>query len=90
MIIISSQIGLHENVVALDYDSEYADLIVNHNLSYETVTLEQGGKGYLYYIIQKERITSNHCRKISQKTLFKKMLKQLHKESMAYVWCKQS
>ena len=45
MIIISSQIGLHENVVALDYDSEYADLIVNHNLSYETVTLEEGGKG---------------------------------------------
>src|SRR5207249_2398915 len=33
--IISPQIGLHENVVALDYDSEYANLIVNHNLSYE-------------------------------------------------------
>ena len=41
--IISPQVGLHENVVALDYDSEYANLIVNHNLSYETVTLEDGG-----------------------------------------------
>jgi DNA polymerase I len=40
--IISPQIGLHENVMALDYDSEYANLIVNHNLSYETVTLEGG------------------------------------------------
>ena len=29
--IISPQIGLHENVVALDYESEYANLIVNHN-----------------------------------------------------------
>ncbi len=29
--IISPQVGLHENVVALDYDSEYANLIVNHN-----------------------------------------------------------
>jgi DNA polymerase, archaea type len=36
--IISPQIGLHENIVVLDYDSEYANLIVNHNLSYETVT----------------------------------------------------
>jgi DNA polymerase elongation subunit (family B) len=43
--IISPQIGLHENVVALDYDSEYANLIVNHNLSYETVSLEEGGRG---------------------------------------------
>jgi DNA polymerase elongation subunit (family B) len=28
---------LHEDVLALDYDNEYANLIVNHNLSYETV-----------------------------------------------------
>ena len=36
--IISPQIGLHENVAVLDYENEYANLIVNHNLSYETVT----------------------------------------------------
>ena len=35
--VITPQIGLHENVLALDYDNEYANLIVNHNLSYETV-----------------------------------------------------
>jgi DNA polymerase elongation subunit (family B) len=34
--IISPQIGLHEDVLLLDYDSEYANLIVNHSLSYET------------------------------------------------------
>jgi DNA polymerase elongation subunit (family B) len=39
--IISPQVGLHENVISLDYDSEYANLIVNHNLSCETVTLKQ-------------------------------------------------
>lgn len=39
--IISPQIGLHENVVALDYESEYANLIVNHKLSYETINLKQ-------------------------------------------------
>jgi DNA polymerase elongation subunit (family B) len=39
--IISPQIGLHENVVSLDYENEYANLIVNHNLSYEPVSLQQ-------------------------------------------------
>jgi DNA polymerase elongation subunit (family B) len=43
--IISPQLGLHENVVSLDYDNEYANLIVNHNLSYETVTLQEQGLG---------------------------------------------
>lgn len=36
--IISPQTGLHENVIVLDYDNEYANLIVNHNLSYETIS----------------------------------------------------
>ena len=35
--IISPQTGLHENVLVLDYDNQYANLIVTHNLSYETV-----------------------------------------------------
>ena len=39
--IIYPQIGLHENVVSLEYDSEYANLIVNHKLSYETINLKQ-------------------------------------------------
>jgi DNA polymerase-2 len=36
--IISPQTGLHESVIVLDYDNEYANLIINHNLSYETVS----------------------------------------------------
>lgn len=35
--IISPQTRLHENVIVLDYDNEYANLILDHNLSYETV-----------------------------------------------------
>jgi DNA polymerase elongation subunit (family B) len=44
--IISPQTGLHENVVVLDYDNQYANLIVSQNLSYETVlsNVEQGNK----------------------------------------------
>ena len=56
--------------MALDYDSEYANLIVNHNLSYETVTLDEGGKGIVIQQQQpnKKTVTPNHSREISQKT----------------------
>jgi DNA polymerase elongation subunit (family B) len=36
--IISPDVGLHENVAVLDYDNEYANLIINHNISYENLT----------------------------------------------------
>jgi DNA polymerase elongation subunit (family B) len=67
--IISPQIGLHENVVALDYDIEYANLIVNHNLSYETVILTRK-RSSCHTTIQRrpKRLAANSSRKISQKT----------------------
>ncbi|MBO3803122.1 MAG: hypothetical protein JTT11_04505 [Candidatus Brockarchaeota archaeon] len=38
--IISPKAGIHENVAELDFESQYPNLIVKHNLSYETVTPE--------------------------------------------------
>lgn len=35
--IFSPVVCLHENVDVLDYDDEYTNLILKHNLSYETV-----------------------------------------------------
>ena len=35
--IFSPQIGLHENVAVLDFNDEFANIIVNENISYETV-----------------------------------------------------
>ncbi len=46
------QVGLHEDVLALDYDNEYANLIVNHNLSYETVEGEDR-KGLLPTVVER-------------------------------------
>jgi DNA polymerase alpha subunit A len=43
-IIFSPKIGLHENVAVLDYENEYANLILKHNLSYETVTSTTDGR----------------------------------------------
>ena len=41
--IFSPHVGLHENVVVLDYENEHANLILKHNLSYETVTSTDDG-----------------------------------------------
>src|SRR5437870_12447443 len=42
--IFSPRVGLHENVVVLDYENEYANLILKNNLSYETVTSAEDGR----------------------------------------------
>jgi DNA polymerase elongation subunit (family B) len=76
--IISPQIGLHEDVLALDYDSEYANLIVNHNLSYETVgckAVNHQNKGLLPTVVE---------RYLKRRTYFKKLLKELPKDSTEY------
>ncbi len=35
--IFSPKVGLHENVAVLDYNDEYANIIIKENISYETV-----------------------------------------------------
>ena len=36
--IFSPQVGLHENVAVLDFNDEFANIVVNGNISYETLT----------------------------------------------------
>ncbi len=36
--IVSPEVGLHENVAVLDFNDEYANLVMRHNTSYETLT----------------------------------------------------
>jgi DNA polymerase elongation subunit (family B) len=85
--IISPQTGLHENVIVLDYDSEYANLIVNHNLSYETISKNdenvnrsQKIKGLLPTVVEKF---------LNRRLHFKEMLKGLSEENQEYHWCQQ-
>jgi len=79
--VISPQIGLHEDVLALDYDDEYANLIVNHNLSYETVGgCGEAKKGLLPTVVE---------RYLKRRLFFKRLLKQLPENSQEYVWCEQ-
>lgn len=86
-LIISPKTGLHENVIVLDYDSEYANLIVNHNLSYETISKKeekvdkpQSTKGLLPVIVEKF---------LKRRLHFKEMLEGLPINSKEYLWCQQ-
>jgi DNA polymerase elongation subunit (family B) len=84
--IISPQTGLHQNVIVLDYDNEYANLIVNHNLSYEMFIQDKktrrGGanKGLLPTIVE------NFLRR---RLYFEEKSNGLHTESNECLWCQQ-
>jgi DNA polymerase elongation subunit (family B) len=40
--IISPEMGLHENVAVLDFNDEYANIITGFNISYENLSNENG------------------------------------------------
>jgi DNA polymerase elongation subunit (family B) len=84
--IISPQTGLHEKVIVLDYDNEYANLIINHNLSYETAILNERikngerSKGLLPIVIEKF---------LKGRLYFQAKSNELPEESREYLWCQQ-
>jgi DNA polymerase elongation subunit (family B) len=83
--IISPQTGLHENVVVLDYDNEYANLIINHNLSYETVpnekvSDEERSKGLLPSVVEKV---------LNRRLYLEDLSKRLSEGTKEYLWCQQ-
>jgi DNA polymerase elongation subunit (family B) len=63
-IIFSPRLGLHENVAVLDFDDEYANLIIRHNLSYEGIG--NSTKGLLPTVVEsvlKRRIIFKNLQK---------------------------
>ena len=87
--ILSPRVGLHENVVVLDYEDEYANLILKHNLSYETVTstadgrIVNNGKGELGLLpTVLEKI-------LKGRIFFKNLQKTLPINTDEWLWCEQ-
>jgi DNA polymerase elongation subunit (family B) len=82
--IFSPQIGLHKNVVVLDYENEYANLILSHNLSYETEThqkpIVQNEKSLLPTIIEKV---------LDRRMLFKDLQKKFGINTNEWNLCEQ-
>jgi DNA polymerase elongation subunit (family B) len=85
--IISPQTGLHENVVVLDYDNEYANLIINHNLSYETVLNrkiededQELSRGLLPTVVE---------RFLNRRLYLEALSRCCSEETREYTWCQQ-
>jgi DNA polymerase-2 len=86
--LISPQTGLHENVVVLDFDNEYANLIINHNLSYETVNLngkiededQELCRGLLPTVVE---------RFLNRRLYLETLSKCCPEETREYTWCQQ-
>ena len=82
--IFSPKVGLHENVAVLDYNDEFANIIVNENISYETVgedkQLNSAPLGILPQIVKQL---------VSKRIHLKQSLKQLPCDSQEASHCEQ-
>ena len=78
--IISPQIGLHENVAVLDFNDEYANIITRHNISYENSSndLRDERTAILPLIVQEL---------VERRVYLKHFLKTQESESILYSNC---
>jgi len=87
--IFSPKIGLHENVAVLDYENEYANLILKHNLSYETVASMEDGRiitnrkdkpGLLPTVLENV---------LKRRIIFRNLQKSFLVNTNDWLWCEQ-
>src|SRR5919106_2537950 len=80
--IISPQIGLHENVAVLDFNDEYANIITRHNISYENFPngfrIDNGRSSILPSIVQEL---------VAKRVHLKQFLKTQQPDSCLYSSC---
>jgi DNA polymerase elongation subunit (family B) len=77
-LIFAPDVGLHENVASLDFESMFPNLIVRRNISYENV---RGGKNREGFVIDFTRET------LDRRLYFKHLRYELPKNSQEWRWC---
>src|SRR5207253_2774656 len=87
--IFSPQIGLHENVVVLDYENEYANLILKNNLSYETITSAENGTIMTNSKDKPGLLPTVLERVLRGRIFFKNLQKTLAINTDEWLWCEQ-
>jgi DNA polymerase elongation subunit (family B) len=85
--IFSPKIGLHENVMILDYENEYANLILKHNLSYETITKD--GRIMLNTTDKAALLPTVLERVLKRRIFFKNLQNTLAIKTDEWLWCEQ-
>ena len=78
--IFSPRVGLHENVAVLDYENEYANLILKHNLSYETATSTADSKGLLPTVLESV---------LKRRIFFSTLQKSFLVDTQEWLWSEQ-
>jgi DNA polymerase elongation subunit (family B) len=80
--IISPEIGLHENVAVLDFNDEYANIITGHNISYENLSGDESivdnQTALLPSIVQEL---------VERRVNFKQFLKTQQPDALLYATC---
>ena len=87
--IFSPKIGLHENVMVLDYENEYANLILKHNLSYETITSTKDGRIMLNTNDKAALLPTVLERVLKGRIFFKNLQKTLAINTDEWLWCEE-
>jgi len=76
-LILSPDVGLHENVGVLDFESMFPSLMVTRNISYETVR-ERAGKGFVVDFTREA---------LDRRLHFKHRRRELEEGSQEWIWC---
>jgi len=77
-LIFAPNVGLHENVAALDFESMFPQIILKHNISYENVRTGRETEGFL---LDFTRDT------LDRRLYFKHKRKELEGEPEKWFWC---
>jgi len=77
-IIFTPNVGLHENVAALDFESMYPNLIVRRNISYENIREDPGAEGFLVDFTRET---------LDRRLYFKHRRYTYPEDAPEYAWC---
>ncbi len=77
-LIFSPDVGVHENIGALDFESMFPSLISRRNISYENLLGGSGKEGFLVGFTRES---------LDRRLYFKHLRKKLSRNSVEYLWC---
>ena len=81
--IISPEIGLHENVAVLDFNDEYANIITRNNISYENISSDNSAENKHAPAILPSIVEELVARRV----YLKQLLKTQQPDSILYSYC---
>jgi DNA polymerase elongation subunit (family B) len=77
-LIFSPDVGVHENIGALDFESMFPSLISRRNISYENLVSGSRKEGFLVGFTRES---------LDRRLYFKHLRKELSRDSIEYRWC---